>query len=121
MRPALLIASALLAFNCVQARAADGESSALPAATTDPGADLYAYHCGACHDEGDGHPGTMRLGLRSGAAQAVLLERNDLTADYVKTVVRQGLQMMPPFRPTEISAGELDALAAYITTRNQEP
>ena len=75
---------------------------------------LYLRHCAHCHDAGEGHPGTMRLGKRLGADRAVLLERDDLPAVYVTQVVRQGLQMMPPFRVSEIDDAELAALAAFV-------
>ena len=89
---------------------------ALPAnaAETENGEMLYVRHCAHCHDAGEGHPGTMRLARRLGAARAVLLERDDLPAVYVTQVVRQGLQMMPPFRASEIDDAELAALAAFV-------
>ena len=80
---------------------------------------LYEHFCSACHDPGPGHPGTMRLGLRSDPAHAVLIERTDLPAVYVIQIVRSGLQMMPPFRPTEIGDRELVALAAFVTQHLQ--
>ena len=90
-----------------------------PSAVTDPvaqeqGRDVYAHYCADCHDVGEGHPGTMRLSARMDAAKSVLTTRSDLAPEYVKTIVRNGLGMMPAFRPTEIADAELDALAAYI-------
>jgi mono/diheme cytochrome c family protein len=78
------------------------------------GRDVYAHYCADCHDAGDGHPGTMQLGVRIGARRSVLTGRTDLTPDFVKNIVRNGLEMMPPYRPTEITDGELDALAEYV-------
>ncbi len=80
----------------------------------DAGARMYEHLCLPCHAAGGGYAGTMRLGERLGIEKSVLLERNDLAHEYVKTVVRQGLQMMPPFRPSEITDAELDTLAAYV-------
>ncbi|NKB35745.1 MAG: c-type cytochrome [Gammaproteobacteria bacterium] len=80
------------------------------------GAELYKQYCIACHAEGPGHPGTMRLGIRLGEDKAVLTKRTDLQAVYVKTIVRQGILLMPPFRPSEISDAELEALAEYLST-----
>jgi mono/diheme cytochrome c family protein len=37
-----------------------------------------------------------------------------LSADYVRLVVRRGLEEMPPFRPSEISDSELAELGAYL-------
>ena len=38
-------------------------------------------------------------------------------AAYVKTIVRQGILLMPPFRPSEINDSELDALARYLSDK----
>jgi hypothetical protein len=44
----------------------------------------------------------------------VLLERTDLSAAAVAAAVRQGVLLMAPFRKTEITDAELQALAAYV-------
>ena len=75
---------------------------------------IYAHYCGHCHNDGDGHPGTMRLAIRLSPAQSVIQQRENLPAAYIKQVVRNGLGMMPAFRPTEISDNELNTLAAFI-------
>ena len=87
------------------------------AAQLQVGARVFEHWCQPCHDAGPGHPGTMRLGLRLGERKSVLLERDDLVDVYVKTVVRLGFQMMPPFKETEISDAELDAVAAYVVSK----
>ena len=79
------------------------------------GKTLYELYCIACHDQGPGHPGTMRLQERVGEEQAALLDRDNLPPEYVKLVVREGFKLMPPFRPSEISDRQLDELAAYIS------
>lgn len=78
---------------------------------------VYEHYCLPCHAPGPGHPGTMRLAIRLGAERAVLHKRDDLQPDYVKAVVRRGLGLMPGFRPTEVDAAELDALAAYLARK----
>jgi (+)-pinoresinol hydroxylase len=78
------------------------------------GKQLFERYCAECHAPGFGHPGTQRLGLNKGADYAVLEQRTDLSADYVRAVVRSGLMEMPPFRPTEIADRELAQLASYI-------
>jgi mono/diheme cytochrome c family protein len=75
---------------------------------------LYEHYCAACHAAGEGHPGTMRLSVRADAAHAVLIERRDLRPAYVAGIVRNGLQMMPPFRPSELSDEDLSHLAAFV-------
>lgn len=79
----------------------------------EPGESTYLQYCADCHDRGEGHPGTMRLAAR--LEHAVLRTRKDLSPDYVRWVVRNGYQMMPAFRPTEITDGELDALARFVS------
>ena len=79
------------------------------------GKTLYELHCIACHDQGPGHPGTMRLQERVGEEQAALLDRDNLPPEYIKLVVREGFKLMPPFRPSELSDRQLDELAAYIS------
>ncbi len=89
--------------------------------TEDPsqGRDVYGHYCAGCHDAGQGHPGTMQLAARSGAERSVLLSRTDLSPEFVINIVRNGLQMMPPFRPTEITDPELAALAQYVAGANE--
>lgn len=75
---------------------------------------VYDNNCAACHNAGTGHPGTMRLAIRLGEEKSVLTDRADLNEQYVRTIVRQGILLMPPFRPSEITDPELDALADYL-------
>ena len=78
------------------------------------GEEIFNMHCLSCHAAGPGHPGTMRLELRLGKDKSVLTERDDLHPEYIKTIVRQGILLMPPFRPSEITDSELLALATYL-------
>jgi mono/diheme cytochrome c family protein len=80
------------------------------------GGQAYEKWCAPCHAAGGGHAGTMALAARLGKEKSVLLERTDILDLYVKTVVRYGFQMMPPFKETEISNAELEALAAYVAS-----
>jgi mono/diheme cytochrome c family protein len=76
----------------------------------------YEKWCSPCHAPGPGHPGTQSLQIKyKDSLPAVLEDRTDLTADVVKTMVRQGVLMMAPFRKTEVSDAELDAIAAYLS------
>jgi len=76
---------------------------------------VYDHWCAPCHAEGMEHPGTMALSAKyQGQIPAVLIKRTDITPDFVKTFVRNGVSIMPFFRKTEISDKELDALAKYI-------
>lgn len=78
------------------------------------GKQIYESFCLPCHGEGPGHPGTMRLAIRLGKDKSVLTQRDDLQIEYVKTIVRQGIMLMPPFRPSEITDAELLELATYL-------
>ncbi len=91
----------------------------MPGAKSPDGAELYTRHCSACHAGGEGHTGTMSLARRPGPVSAVLVERANLTPAYVAAVIRNGLMMMPPFRPTELNSREIDAVAAYVAAAAQ--
>lgn len=77
---------------------------------------VYNHWCAPCHAAGPGHPGTQGLQIkyRDTAINPVLVDRTDLTPEVVKTFVRQGILSMAPFRKTEITDAELDALAAFL-------
>ena len=75
---------------------------------------VYDEYCADCHNVGDGHPGTMRLAARIDAKHSVLRERNDLSPAHITQIVRNGIGMMPAFRPTEISDLTLAQLAQYV-------
>ena len=77
----------------------------------------YQKYCSSCHGAGpEARPGTMALKAKyDGRLPALLTERTDLAAEYVKYLVRNGISVMPRARKTEISDAELDAIAAYLT------
>lgn len=87
---------------------------ASPPAVARTGEDIYNLQCKACHDPGGGHPAILLLAEKHGAEKSVIKGREDLTEDYIKSIVRNGLLEMPPFRPTEVTDEELDLIAAYI-------
>jgi mono/diheme cytochrome c family protein len=79
------------------------------------GEQVYEYWCQTCHGPEPLKPGTAALQAKyGGAIPAPLTQRTDLTPAFVKLMVRQGVSMMPFFRPTEISDADLEALAAYL-------
>ena len=83
---------------------------------------LYQAACATCHGAGRYErgllPGTSSLTVKyKGAIPAVLEERNDLAPELTKYVIRHGSGGMPPFRKTEISDRESDAIAAYLAPR----
>lgn len=89
----------------------------VPAAAQEEGKAVFDKHCGHCHAPGGDRPGTLQLGLTRGEANAVLEERSNLPAPYIKTIVRHGLNGMPAFKPTIVTEAELDALAGYLSAQ----
>ena len=90
------------------------------------GQEVFQERCEACHGEiprdtvGPAFlppmAGTAALQARyRGVKPAELEKRTDLTPELVKAIVRNGLNSMPFFRPTELSDEDLTALGAYLT------
>ena len=87
-------------------------------AASPDGAVVYDQWCAPCHAPGISHPGTQALLAKyPGDWKGVLRDWKELTPDYVRLIVRQGISVMPHFRKTEISDAELDALARYIARK----
>jgi mono/diheme cytochrome c family protein len=88
-------------------------------ATAPRGQEVFAQWCAACHAPGPRHPGTQALEvLYKGAKPAPLEERTDLTPELTRAFVRTGVSVMPPFRKTEISDADLEALALYLAPKS---
>ncbi|WP_375206339.1 c-type cytochrome [Hyphococcus sp.] len=85
-----------------------------PARPALSGQQIFNAQCVHCHGAGEEHPGTFQLAATRGEGYAVLEQREDLTSDYVKYIVRHGLNAMPTFKPTVITDEELDRLADYL-------
>ncbi len=71
------------------------------------GKEIFNTHCVHCHAPGYEYPGTLQLSVTRGKDKGVLEERDDLNADYIRYIVRNGLRAMPPFKPTNITDKEL--------------
>jgi len=97
------------------------------------GHELFNTWCVGCHratvvDNDNPHSlvnrvvaGTYTLQQRyHGAEPAALEQRTDLTPDYIRTIVRQGLRVMPRTRKTELTDAQLDDVVAYLTRNNPE-
>ena len=89
----------------------DPEAAAAPAPGRS-GAKLFKAHCGVCHLQMG--TGTVTLARRVGWRHALLSERTDLNADYVKYAVRNGIGSMPPQTRVDLSDADLDRIAAYL-------
>ena len=79
---------------------------------------LFTNRCGTCHLAG-GMGTNLLTKQRMAAGQppesGMLANRTDLTADYVKTVVRQGKMAMPRLTHVDVTDAELDSIAAYLS------
>ncbi len=101
------------------ALATGGPALAADAGAVQRGEAVFQRWCAACHAGGPGHPGTDALAVKykDGSRPAQLEQRRDLTPAQVRFYVRHGVSIMPPFRKTEITDAELDALGAYISRK----
>jgi hypothetical protein len=57
----------------------------------------------------------QRMMMGEPPENGLLTNRNDLTADYIKSVVRMGKVAMPRQTRVDVTDAELDAVAAYLT------
>ena len=97
-------------------------ATSVDAADVSRGERLYAQWCQGCHDRlgptRETLPGTTPLALRSqGTLPAALVDRDDLTPELVKVLVRRGVSFMPTFRKTELTDAELDDLVAFLVRK----
>jgi mono/diheme cytochrome c family protein len=87
-------------------------------ATASRGKKVFYHWCVECHGDGPRFPGTASLAAKYGKSMPAPLEqRTDLTPEFVSTFVRNGVSIMPPFRKTEVTDGDLAALGAYLGHR----
>jgi mono/diheme cytochrome c family protein len=95
--------------------------AAAPVAAPSAGKMVYDQWCVGCHGPmaaGGRFPpaGTSILQQRyQNKLPAVLNERTDLKPEFIRTVVRQGIALMPALRKTEVTDPQLDALIAYLS------
>lgn len=112
---------------------AAGITNAAPARPAAPaearvaqGQTVFNRKCAPCHGTGPGDdgapmlPATAVLAARyRGQLPAALDQRQDLTAEAIRHIVRHGSGGMPMFRRAELSDGDIDAIAAYIATHSR--
>jgi (+)-pinoresinol hydroxylase len=100
-----------------------GASHAEDTSMIERGQAAFQRHCAACHGPGQGNdseltamlPGTLALRLKyRGALPALLEHRTDLSAESIRAFVRNGVASMPPFRPTEVTDEDIEAIAAFL-------
>ena len=98
-----------------------GAAIAQPPASAERGQTKFEHSCAPCHGDGVGDdgramlPGTDALRIKyQGALPALIEKRADLNVDAIRTFVRRGTWSMPPVRPTEITEGDIQDIAAYL-------
>ena len=91
-------------------------AGAAPAIAADlTGQEVFARHCVHCHGPSNEAVGTLQLARTRGKDKALLTERKDLPAEYIRIVVRNGLKAMPAFVPSDLTDTQLQALTEYLT------
>lgn len=101
--------------------AADAAAAASPAKvglspeTLAKGSELFVKNCIMCHDRGMEHPGTAALTYLYGKDKGALEDRDNLTPDFVRFLVRNGRGLMPAFRNGELNDTDLKVLAEYLS------
>ena len=112
--------TALLAVLAMSVHAAAAGDTAL----VERGDTMFQKLCSACHGKGHGDdsepatllPGTLALRIKYRGERPALLEnRTDLSPAVLRAFVRNGVGSMPPFRPTELSDRDIEAIAAFLT------
>jgi (+)-pinoresinol hydroxylase len=92
----------------------------LPAADAQDGKAVFVRWCQGCHEAMPGSgfdppAGTYTLQQRyQGRLPAEIEKRTDITAAQIRSLVRHGINVMTPFRKTEITDQQLDDLVAYL-------
>ena len=109
---AAALATAMIATGMVSKTEANGQGNDA-ASRLEQGDKLFHAKCGYCHLQGG--TGTIMLGFRLGKDKALLEDRTDLKADYIKHVARSGIGSMPRLTRIEVPDSELDLIAAYLT------
>ncbi len=114
MKHAFCLAAALLAVSACTQRARPTELAPAFITAASPGADLFQQKCAMCHRSGG--MGALLLARRLDPSLAPLETRDDLTADDVTRIVRDGMGNMPRLSRGEVSDADLAAIARYLTT-----
>jgi mono/diheme cytochrome c family protein len=86
------------------------------------GAALFSNRCGACHltmGMGTNLLTKQMIVAKRPPSDGLLANRNDLTSDYVKSVVRMGKNAMPRLSRVEVTDAELDSIARYLGKADQ--
>jgi mono/diheme cytochrome c family protein len=101
--------------------ASAGMAFAQVSGSVERGRAKFEHSCAPCHGDGPGDdgramlPGTDALRIKyQGTLPALIERRTDLNVEAIRTFVRRGTWSMPPFRPTEVTDGDIQDIAAYL-------
>jgi (+)-pinoresinol hydroxylase len=86
-------------------------------AEQEPGEVVYQKWCDGCHMDSPFAPGTIQLRHLRGNDLALVLNRKDLKPDFLRHIIRKGMNGMPLFRRTEISDKELEKLVEFLVRK----
>jgi mono/diheme cytochrome c family protein len=100
-RIAALVGALLMAAQASAAGAPDGKA-------------LYKERCGMCHQT-IGMAVSILSRRPADPSKGMLEERTDLSAAFIRTVVRTGIMNMPRMPRGEVSDAELAAIANYLS------
>jgi (+)-pinoresinol hydroxylase len=88
---------------------------------------VFDRYCALCHGDGPGGdgapmlPGTHAIYIKyRGELPPLLQHRSDVTIELIRSVVRNGLASMPPFRQTEVTDTDLEAIMAWFDSVENE-
>ena len=104
------------------AQSAEAETTSPAVNDVEKGKAVFDQWCWECHGV-ENHSGTGTWLLRErykGAITEFIEKRRDLSAGYIRYVVRQGQNGMPNFRETEISEERLAQLVEYLTASKDQ-
>jgi mono/diheme cytochrome c family protein len=96
------------------AAAAGSAQAAQPTGNALDGKALYTQRCGMCHQT-IGMAVNILARRTADESKGILEDRKDLTAAFVRTVVRSGIANMPRISRGEVSDPELAAVASYLS------
>jgi mono/diheme cytochrome c family protein len=91
-----------------------GFATGAGAAPAPDGKALFTSRCGMCHQT-IGMAVNILARRPNDPSKGFLEDRKDLTATFVRTVVRAGIANMPRMSRGEVSDPELGAIASYLS------
>jgi mono/diheme cytochrome c family protein len=108
-------AARIAAVACTLALCGGASRAADSAVRLARGRAVFEQWCAACHGAGIEKPGTNALATKYGGRGLVALDQGPpYEPARIAYFVRHGMEVMPPFRKTEIGDADLADLAAWL-------